>query len=421
MKYQKYIFTFIIFVTIQFTSLAQPSAIDFYSEYSVLPADSDFINFYYSFRVNNSFLVFEKEGDGFSASFRVSIELKDSATNNVKREFIERKIFTLNFDETNSKDISIEETIKFNLPKGQYSASPVFLDKNSRREIQLRNFNIDFREFNKSIILSPLCVVSNFVCNNQNGYRLSNYEGNIPFSSDNYDLIFPVTDNSIDTLYISVEGELETHKFVLKDFFYSNLSIEKCSTSVIVNPLTHGYQTKNFRLNNFSHLFSEGKIKLKVTSDKNKKPIIFHKEVKWINKPLSLNNLEFAIRMLSNIESDSLMYSILRSKNDDLKKNLNLYWLKNDPSPGTKYNELMNEFYHRVDYANKNFTTLGAKIGAESWRGKIRIKYGTPDSIKRINNNEGKVSEIWFYKKLNKKFIFTDKNGTGKYDLKEVL
>ena len=87
--------------------------------------------------------------------------------------------------------------------------------------------------------------------------------------------------------------------------------------------------------------------------------------------------------------------------------------------PHTKYNELMNEFYSRIDYCEKNYRSLSGNGGAKSDRGKTYIKFGAPDSIDRYTNNDDKVVETWIFKKQNRTFLFIDKDGTGKFQLAE--
>jgi hypothetical protein len=63
------------------------------------------------------------------------------------------------------------------------------------------------------------------------------------------------------------------------------------------------------------------------------------------------------------------------------------------------------------------FKTISGNSGAKTDRGKIYIRYGAPDSIKRDSNIDDKVMETWFYKQLKRTFIFIDNDGTGKFQL----
>ena len=58
-------------------------------------------------------------------------------------------------------------------------------------------------------------------------------------------------------------------------------------------------------------------------------------------------------------------------------------WKAMDPTPKTEFNELMDEYYRRVSYANENFE--GWKEGWETDRGMIYILFGPPDQVERTN------------------------------------
>jgi GWxTD domain-containing protein len=399
------------------TTFAQNFPLGIYSEYSILPYDSANIILYYSFRVNNSFLVFEKEGNDYKANFSVIVEIYDSTNTFIKRESFEKTLSATSFAETNSSEIFNEGFLSFVLKSDKFNIFPIYTDHNSRRELKLRNHVLFPRELLKQKILSPI-VVEEKEINSTKQILLTNYDGSIPFSNKSYTLLFPVTDKNIDSLFVKIDTESDTISFVLSEFVDGSVVMEK-GDFINIDITKGGYQTRNFFLRDFSYKLIEGKIKIRGSLNKNNKtPSIFHREVKWINKPKSLDNIDFAIKMLGYIESDAIVNSIKKAKLE--KTALFNYWDKIDPSRETKFNELMDEFYKRVDYTIDNFTTVGVKNGAESDRGKVWIVYGKPTDILRSNSTNGRVSEIWSYDNLRKTFTFIDKSGSGKFDLVEV-
>ncbi|HRI48014.1 MAG TPA: GWxTD domain-containing protein, partial [Ignavibacteriaceae bacterium] len=308
-----------------------------------------------------------------------------------------------------------EVLLKFNIPNEKLNLFPSFSDLKSNRDIKLRNHVLFKTDFSKNKFLSPIIVKR---MGSESNYSLVNFDSTIPFDNNSYTLIFPITDFSVDSLIVTLESSIDTLRFVVTKFFDSQIVIELNEQININLTQNENLKTRNFIFDNFSTKLSEDKLKIKVETNERKTPIVFHKEVKWINKPKSLHNIDFAIKMLNYIEDENVVASIKKAKNESIA--LYNYWGKIDPSKETKFNELMYEFYTRVDYAVKNFTTVGVKNGAESDRGKVFIVYGEPSEIARINNHLGKVSEIWSYQKLGKSFTFIDKSGTGKFDLVEV-
>ena len=75
----------------------------------------------------------------------------------------------------------------------------------------------------------------------------------------------------------------------------------------------------------------------------------------------------------------------------------------------------MEEYYLRVDYASRNFTTITGTNGANTDRGKIYIRFGKPTEINRSSDDHGYIIETWTYNDTQRKFVFVDKKGTGKH------
>jgi GWxTD domain-containing protein len=120
---------------------------------------------------------------------------------------------------------------------------------------------------------------------------------------------------------------------------------------------------------------------------------------------------------LENLVDKSEVEKMLNSDEDDYYKELVEFWKPRDPVKETTLNEIMFEFYSRADIAIKSFATLSLKNGAKSDRGKIYIKYGSPDDIVRTFSDNNEVIEIWKYNKSNKEFTFVDKSGLGNFNL----
>ncbi|MCK4549048.1 MAG: GWxTD domain-containing protein [Candidatus Krumholzibacteria bacterium] len=103
---------------------------------------------------------------------------------------------------------------------------------------------------------------------------------------------------------------------------------------------------------------------------------------------------------------------------DERDEWLRRFWLELDPTPTTRRNERMKEHFDRVKL-------VADKYGCEDppgWddRGEILIRYGQPDSIKRvlaeINRLEPLIpGEIWYYWSLRMLVTFTDPHLTGRY------
>ncbi|MGE5430592.1 MAG: GWxTD domain-containing protein [Syntrophomonadaceae bacterium] len=94
------------------------------------------------------------------------------------------------------------------------------------------------------------------------------------------------------------------------------------------------------------------------------------------------------------------------------------YWRQNDPTPETQGNEILTSIQQRYNYANNNFT-WGKQEGWKTDRGRVLIKYGSPDEIEHHNFETNTLPyEIWIYnQKKSYIFVFADLRSNGSYTL----
>ncbi|RKZ21948.1 hypothetical protein DRQ16_02940 [bacterium] len=93
------------------------------------------------------------------------------------------------------------------------------------------------------------------------------------------------------------------------------------------------------------------------------------------------------------------------------------FWKEKDPSPGTEKNEAEEEYFRRVDYANKHFGSPFMP-GWKTDMGRVYIKLGEPDEIERHPFELDKPPyEIWYYYSKGITCIFVDKHNIGHYVL----
>lgn len=134
----------------------------------------------------------------------------------------------------------------------------------------------------------------------------------------------------------------------------------------------------------------------------------------WIDMPRSLLSLDVSIDMLHYIINEKTMDQIDSGSREVREQKFRDFWEKRDPSPKTEYNELMAEYYRRIDYAYQNFTTDNT-IGYESDQGEIYIKFGPPENTERKFPTNGSTVEIWTYP--NRQFVFRATTGFGDFKL----
>ena len=133
--------------------------------------------------------------------------------------------------------------------------------------------------------------------------------------------------------------------------------------------------------------------------------------------PNAVKDIEKAIEQMVYIATPSEMDSLRDEKSAEKRvEKFKEFWKKKDPSLATEENEVMNEYFRRVEFANKNFSHY-----LEGWKtdmGMVLIILGEPSNVERHPFEiDSKPYEVWEYYDLNKKLVFIDNTGFGDYRL----
>jgi GWxTD domain-containing protein len=138
-------------------------------------------------------------------------------------------------------------------------------------------------------------------------------------------------------------------------------------------------------------------------SKNNKEVKNYEISIEWVNQPISLNKIDYAIEILKYVATQSEIDSI--SGADDVPAAFFNYWKAKDPTPSTPFNEALQQYYARVDYAFFNYKTISEDDGAMTDRGKIYILKAAPEEVeeKYIDN---RTLVVWKYPKQKKEYVF---------------
>jgi GWxTD domain-containing protein len=132
--------------------------------------------------------------------------------------------------------------------------------------------------------------------------------------------------------------------------------------------------------------------------------------------PAQITDLGLAIRQVKYIASAEENRRLRGASLFDREQLFREFWKRRDPTPDTPRNELMEEYYFRVQYADDHYATH--RPGWETDRGRIYIIFGEPTDIERHPFESGsRPYEIWYYHNLNRRFVFVDYTGFGDYTL----
>jgi GWxTD domain-containing protein len=97
------------------------------------------------------------------------------------------------------------------------------------------------------------------------------------------------------------------------------------------------------------------------------------------------------------------------------------FWRKRDPDPATPRNEIREEFYGKIAYADNNFRERGSRTqsGWKTDRGRIYTRLGAPDeTLDRVRSGQAPSYLVWRYTRgKGLYFVFSDRSGLGAYKL----
>jgi GWxTD domain-containing protein len=141
--------------------------------------------------------------------------------------------------------------------------------------------------------------------------------------------------------------------------------------------------------------------------------------------PRQFKSIDEAIEVLKYLASKQEMKKMQKAPKTERHTELLRFWKGHDPSPETAENELQQEYYNRVLYANDAFKTY-QKEGWKTDMGWVFILLGPADQVERVPFNNSyagefgrtvKAAQVWMYYQFNRDFVFLDENGFGDYRL----
>ncbi len=354
-------------------------------------------------QVPYSKIQFLKTEYGYSASYTVNLAFKDPLTDvPILERSWQEKISTLSYESTvSSKNFNIAYR-SYLLRPGEYLITLSVEDDDSKTKHQVE-VKATVLDFSHNFTISDVMLISKQLKNSKKivpniSHNISNNEGSISFFYE---------------IYSDSAREVEI------TYQISNTAREQYFSKKIDKSLKVGKNLIYQTLDNSALTIGEYSLIIKVTDKKTKQQIGIGKKFysKIFNFPNSIMDLDIAIEQMIYIASSAEIEKIKEGK--DYKEKLSrylAYWKEKDPSPNTEVNEILNEYYRRVEYANTHF-----KSYYDGWRtdmGMIYITLGPPNQVDRHPFEYGsKPYEIWEYYDLNRRFIFVDQTGFGDYRL----
>lgn len=404
--------------------------------YTVPNSNLDSLRIYFFYKVHYNELIFKLNSNNkYYAIINIEATIKDNEGITRKRILTNDTIIVDNYEETLFQKLYFTNLISFNVINNDYNikihlsnCKTGYLNKDITKTI----YKYSKLQSNNNLLLNPYFVYHSSE-QSENTYTPLITNGNIPFTANSFSILLPFLTTNKETSefeYTISSQDNNNNQITWQDFkpikglanILPNIKIECSYDSIpVLNLIKTNFNTQNtiglLQINPSYNSFSPGLYDLTIVNSKTKEKEVFTFEVIWINIPISLLDINYAIDAMYYILDDKT-YNELNSGNKAEKyKKLFNYWNNKYPS-STSYNNIMATYFQRVDYAFFNYSTIVEKDGAKTSRGNIYILNGQPNKIENIfiNNNS---YEIWYYYKINKKYIFNIIS-VGNYKLEKI-
>ena len=350
---------------------------------------------------------FIKSSEGFTASYSLTASVFDSTK---KKLLVEKTwnetINVIDFNMATSKENYNLSKRSFEIAPGTYFIRTLLQDKDSKKEALGENVFV-LKSFEDKISLSDILLISKTDNTPGKNEIVPNISRNFPSSEDKIKFYFEV--NLKDTI-----GDRET-------FEYSVLDLE----NKIIHKEFEGRNIKTgsnqilYTLTEFPFDLGTYTLNVSVVDTNNKVIVSASKSFysHWKGLPSAVTDIDKAISQTMYIATpDELSFMEDGKTIPEKTKRFLDFWKKKDPSPNNDENEIFDEYFRRISYADENFSNYSE--GWRSDRGMVYTILGAPNNIDRHPfEYDSKPYEVWEYYELNRSFIFLDNTGFGDYRL----
>lgn len=353
-------------------------------------------------------LTFLRKNTRYEASYEVTITLFDSAQRLVGEKLWTESVKTETFEESVSSQLHSLTQRMFEVPPGRYFIRTILRDNETRfprkleRKIDVLDFSAD------SFSLSDIMLIRRLTQEGDRRFIVPNVTGNVGNLGDGFYLFFEAySDVQHDSvkLVTTIFTEKKEKQFSLSEM----RPVPAGRTQIFVK-----LDSTNLPIGDYSVYVQA----VPTDSQENVLATTSRKfAVRWTGLPKSIASLDLAVDQLQYVAKEKELEHIKAATTQEEKQRRFMeFWKTRDPNPNTPRNEKMEEYYAKVDYANKHF-----KHYIEGWKtdmGMVYIMFGPPNNVDRHPFEiDSKPYEIWSYYDINYQFVFVDQTGFGDYRL----
>ena len=351
--------------------------------------------------------------DSFRAIYEVSTVILDEDDFQVNGKIWQDSVFVKEFENTNSRQLFHYDQVKFNLAPGKYRINLGVMDVDTRRTGS-RKTNIVLRDFYADKLALSDILIADAVSVDSSGKLMPHPQ-----------VTAPRQEKSQLFAFFEIYDASQEEKEYKVSYYLKNQKGDKVFQKTAVARHTGQITPVVLELPNATLAHGVYLIHLEVKGDKNQAVTEREITLHWVGIPSNIADLDQAIEQMKYIAKKDGMKKITSAPPEKKREAFVRFWQANDPTPGTETNELMDEYYARVNYANMHFH--GMRDGWRTDMGMVYIIFGPPSDVERnpFNRSTGslfagrtvKAYEIWNYYNINRQFIFIDETGYDEFHL----
>lgn len=361
-------------------------------------------------QVPYNLIQFVKAGDGFRGRYSITVTFLDEKAKKLFSEKIwKEKIFVKDFKTTSSKEISNISLRTFFLQPAKYLVRTLIEDKETKNEF-VKTIKFNVQDLSQDVSISSILFLAKRNIKSSNRKIVPNISRNVANQANGIPIFYELYSNK--KIYAVAN-------YTISDNKHNVIYNESVAVKIDSGKNNIFYNAKDSSINLGTYQF---KVVIKNTDNN----ILAEAEKmffsKWVGAPSNITDLETAIEQLEYIATSDQINYIEEAKTKEEKiRRYRKFWKSKDPNPATEENVVFNEYYRRINLANKNFSYY-SRPGWKTDRGMVFIVLGPPNSITAHPfDSYSKPFVVWEYYTLNRSFKFVDITGFGDYKLANPL
>ncbi|KXB98114.1 MAG: hypothetical protein AA908_01545 [Chlorobi bacterium NICIL-2] len=142
--------------------------------------------------------------------------------------------------------------------------------------------------------------------------------------------------------------------------------------------------------------------------------------IQWFAPPVQLFQSRYALAVMQYVLTDDEYRTLADTPDSDRVAAIIRWWQSQDPTPATRYNEAMVEYFRRALQARSSYATATESDGALTERGKIFILFGAPSRVETDLDPGRPGMEIWYYTNAVRKRFTFEVSQQGRYRLRKI-